>query len=128
MVRPVKLVGKVQREYAKTLVDGVPDGWIVTFKEPTRSLDQNARLWSRLSDLSEQKPGGIVETAEGWKGLAMHAAGFECQFQMGLDGRPFPVGFRSSRLTVKQMSQLLDWITAYGDSQGVKWSEPEYQR
>lgn len=129
MARQVKLVGEAQRDYAKSLVSSCPDGWIVSFREPTRTLDQNAALWAMLTDLSKQKPMGIVETADGWKMLVMHAAGHECQFMQGLDGRPFPVGFRSSRMSVKQMSDLISWVRAFGDENGIKWSDPgPYER
>jgi hypothetical protein len=124
MVRPVRLLGKVQREFAKTLIDGADAGWIMTLKEPNRTNDQNARFWAMLTDLSEQMPMGIVETADGWKHLVMHAAGFECQFMQGLDKRPFPVGFRSSRMTVREMRLLMDWMETFAAEQGVVWTEP----
>jgi hypothetical protein len=56
----------------------------------------------------------------------MHACGWECQFLPGiLDGHPFPVGFRSSQMSKSQMSAMIDWMQAWGDEQGVRWSEPE---
>jgi hypothetical protein len=122
--RPVRLVGQRQRAYACHKIGLAPDGWIVTIKEPTRTLEQNARFWAMLTDLSKQKAGGIVATPDDWRALVMHACGFECQFLQGLDGRPFPVGFRSSQLTVRQMRDLMEWMAAYGDEQGVIWSEP----
>jgi hypothetical protein len=121
---PIRLVGPSQRAYAKSKIDEAPDGWIVTLREPTRTLDQNAKLWAMLGDLSKQMPAGILATAEDWKCLAMHACGWECQFMNGLDGRPFPIGFRSSRLTVKQMRDLIEWLYAYGAEHEVRWSEP----
>jgi hypothetical protein len=121
----IKLVGPNQRQHACNVIMGAPDGYIVTVREPTRNLDQNARLWAMLGDLSKQEPAGIKATPEEWKCLTMHACGWECQFLPGLlDGRPFPIGFRSSRLTVKQMAALITWLRAYGDEQGVVWSEP----
>ena len=123
-MRPIRLIGPAQRDYAKRQIDAAPDGYIVTLREPTRTLEQNAKLWAMLGDLSKQKAGGIVATPDDWKALAMHACGFECQFMQGLDGRPFPVGFRSSRLTVAQMRDLIDWLLAYGAEQGIVWSEP----
>jgi hypothetical protein len=120
----IRLTGQRQRAYACEQVAAAPDGWIVTIREPTRSLDQNARMWAMLSNLSQQQAGGRVATPDEWKMLVMAAAGHECQFMMGLDGRPFPVGFRTSRLTVGQMRDLIDWMAAYGDEQGVIWTEP----
>jgi hypothetical protein len=123
-MRPIRLTGQRQREHACAEIMRAPDGWVVRVSEPTRTLDQSARMWAMLGDLSKQRPMGIVETADGWKLLAMNAAGHECQFMQGLDGRPFPVGFRSSRLTVRQMTDLIDWLFAFGAEQGVVWSEP----
>lgn len=123
-MKRIRLIGDTQRAYACAQIMEAPAGWIVHLREPTRTLEQNARFWAMLGDLSEQKPGGIVETADGWKLLVMSAAGHECQFMQGLDGRPFPVGFRSSNLTVRQMRDLMDWMAAYGAEHSVVWSDP----
>ncbi|MGL5733630.1 MAG: recombination protein NinB [Beijerinckiaceae bacterium] len=40
----------------------------------------------------------------------------------GLDGRPFPQGFRSSRMTVAQMSAMIEYMTAWGAENGVRFS------
>lgn len=122
--RFIRLIGAEQRAYAKARIDAAPDGWIVTVREPTRTLDQNAKLWAMLTDLSEQEAGGIKATPEEWKCLVMHACGWECQFLPGLDGRPFPIGFRSSQMSVSQMRELVDWLYSYGAEQGIRWSEP----
>lgn len=78
-----------------------------------------------LSDLSRAKPEGRMHTPEVWKHLVMHACGHAVQFEIGLNGQPFPTGFRSSRLTKAQMSDLIEWVYAYGAEHGVVWSEPE---
>ena len=96
----------------------------MTIREPTRSLDQNARLWAMLTDISNAMPDDRRHTPEDWKAIFMNAAGWEVQFVDGLDGRPFPSGFKSSRMTVRQMADLITFISAYGDERGVKWSEP----
>jgi hypothetical protein len=53
----------------------------------------------------------------------MNACSWECAFLEGLDGRPFPIGFRSSKLSKAQMGTLLDWLQAFGDEHGVRWSD-----
>ena len=50
----------------------------------------------------------------------MHACGFEVAFQMGLNGEPFPTGWRTSRLSKRQMAELITFIAAYGDQHGPK--------
>jgi hypothetical protein len=99
----------------------------VTIRQATRSLDQNARLWAMISDVSRAKPEGRTHTPEVWKCLFMSACGHAVQFETGLDGKPFPVGFSSSRMTKAQMSDLMEFVAAWGAERGVVWSEPEPQ-
>lgn len=113
-----------QRRLAHQLIDRAPTDAIVNIREATRSNDQNALMWVLISDISRAKPDGRVHTAETWKCLFMQAAGHAVQFEEGLDGRPFPVGFRSSRLTKAQMGVLLEVIYEYGARHAVKWSDP----
>ena len=120
---PIILAGPRQRERAKTIVAAAPEGYVVSVREPTRSLDQNARLWAMLTDISKAMPDGRRHTPDDWKAIFMNAAGWEVQFLDGLDRRPFPSGFKSSRMTVRQMADLITFIAAYGDERGVPWSE-----
>lgn len=118
------LRGQRQRDFATSIIREAPDDAVVTIREATRNLDQNARLWAMLADVSKAMPEGRRHTAEDWKAIFMNAAGWEVQFVAGLDGRPFPSGFRSSRMTVRQMADLITFVMAYGDEHGVRWSEP----
>ena len=113
-----------QRDLAKRMIDLAPEDAVVNVREATRNADQNARLWAMLSDISRAQPEGRKMGAELWKAVFMQACGHEVQFLNGLDGMPFPAGFRSSRLTVRQMADLITFIAAYGDQHGVRWSEP----
>lgn len=117
------LAGQPQRALAHDLIDRAPQGAVVNIREARRTLDQNALLWALLSDLSRAKPEGRAHTPEMWKALAMHACGHAVQFENGLDGQPFPVGFRSSRLSKAQMSELIEFIIAYGAQHGVVFSD-----
>lgn len=114
--------GLGSRERAKAIIDRAPPGYVMTLAEPKRTLDQNDLLWSCLTDISIAKPMGRRMIPEEWKCVFMAAAGWECQFVEGLDGRPFPMGFRSSKLTKKQMSDLLDFILAWGAENGIRWT------
>ena len=113
-----------QRTLAKSVIDSSPVDYVVTVRAAKRSLDQNARLWAMLGDVAKAIPDGHRHTPEDWKCLFMHACGWEVQFLDGLDGRPFPSGFSSSRMSVRQMADLITFIMAYGDQHGVEWSEP----
>lgn len=117
------LRGPAQRRFAKELVDRAPTDAVVNIREATRNANQNAKMWAMLSDIARAKPDGRTHTPETWKALFMHALGHEARFEMGLSGEPFPIGFRSSRLTVRQMADLITFIAEYGDRHGVRWSE-----
>lgn len=114
----------VHRALAKRLVDRAPIGAVIRIREGKRTTEQNDKMWAMISDVSRAKPDGRTHTAEAWKCLFMHACGHAVQFEQGLDGAPFPIGFRSSRLTVAQMGELMDFIDAYGARHGVQWSDP----
>lgn len=122
--RVVKLVSRAHRQRAIALVSAAPEGYVVTVQEPTRSLDQNARLWSLLTDVSRAEPMGRKHTVDVWKCLFMQACGHESQFLMGLDGNPFPAGFKSSQLTVRQMTDLQEFISSFMAEHGIASSEP----
>jgi hypothetical protein len=126
MAQTVILRSSSQRDFAKSMIDRAPTDAVVTIKEASRSLDQNARLWAMISDVSRAKPEGRMHTPEVWKNLFMHACGHAVQFEQGLDNKPFPVGFRSSRLTKAEMSDLMEFVAEYGSRHGVVWTDPQY--
>ena len=100
------------------------DGSRVTIAPAQRSNDQNAKMWAMLADVARAQPEGRNWTTETWKAAFMHYLGHQVMFADGLDGSgPFPVGFRTSRLTVGQMSDLITVIYQYGDEHGVEWTE-----
>jgi hypothetical protein len=119
----VVLNSRFARERFKRIVDQAPEGYVAEVREPRRSLSQNDRMWAMLTDVSVAMPLGRRHTPDDWKAIAMNACSWECAFLEGLDGRPFPVGFRSSKLTKSQMSTLIDWLQAFGDEHGVRWSD-----
>lgn len=123
MSQTVILRGDVQRAFAHALIEKAPVDAVVKISAAKRSDDQNAKMWAMLSDVSRAKPEGRMHTPEVWKCLFMNAMGYETAFEMGLDNRPFPVGFRSSQLTKAQMSDLIELIYSYGAQHNVKWSE-----
>lgn len=120
----IRLTGVGARVIAHRLVDIAPPGSVLNIREATRTLDQNAKLWAMLSDISRAKPEGRTLTPDVWKVLFMHALDHSTRFEMALDGRGMvPVGFRTSRLSKSQMSDLIEFIAEYGDRHGVRWSD-----
>ncbi len=96
-------------------------GWRVEFKEPKRSHEQNDRMWEMLDRVSKRMTiNGRRFAAEEWKCIFMKQMGREAQFLPTLDGAGFfPTGFRSSDLSVREMSDLQTFIESWCAEQGV---------
>jgi hypothetical protein len=122
----IRLTNDMNRARAAAWCKSAPHGSIVNVREATRSNEQNARMWAMLSDVSRAKPEGRELTPDVWKSLFLHSLDHAQRFEMALDGKGMvPVGFRSSRLTKQQMSDLMEVIAEYGARHGVEWSEQE---
>lgn len=124
----VILRSPASRDGAKRLIELAPHGAILNIKPATRSNEQNALLWSLLSEVSRAKPDGRQHTPDVWKCLFMQACGHAVQFEVGLDGKPFPLGFRSSRMTKEQFSDLIEFILQYCAEQGIRLTDPDQMR
>ena len=112
-------------ETAHKWITSAPPDTVVTFKKPGRTISQNDRMWAMLSDIATQVNHlGRKYSADMWKLLMMNACGYEVQFITGLSGEPFPIGFRSSKLTKEQMGELMEFMACYGAEKGVIFNEP----
>ena len=96
------------------------DGVVVEFRKSKRTTPQNARMWAMLGDIADAKPDGMEDDPELWKARFMKALGHEVRFIHGLDGEPFPYGFKSRKLNVAQMSALMDFIEWYADEKKIQ--------
>lgn len=100
--------------------------WLVlTIRKGTRSVAQNALMWSCLTDLSKQvKWCGKHLTPEGWKDfITAHLNGQELVPNM--DGTGFVAigqGKSTSEMTVAEMTAVIDLCHAFGADKGVQWS------
>lgn len=125
MARTVILHSQRARDTAKQYIDSAPPMAVVKIAEAKRTPTQNDKMWAMLTDLSVQKAADRRYTPEMWKAVMMHGCGHEQQFLQGVDGLPFPAGFKSSQLTKAQMIALIDYIEWFGSEQGIVWSEPQ---
>jgi len=120
---PLRLINQAVRNRAKQLIDLAPEGYIVTIKEETRTLDQNAKLWPMLADLSSQiEWHGVKLSSDEWKDFA--TATLKAQkFVPNLEGSGFiAVGGRTSSMGKKKFSDLLEIIYMIGARNEVEWS------
>ncbi len=95
--------------------------WRVEFKEPKRSDPQNDRMWEMLGRVSKRMTiNGRSFNADQWKCIFMKQMGREVDFLPTLDGASFfPTGFRSSDLSVREMSDLQTFIESWCAEQSV---------
>jgi hypothetical protein len=71
------LTNAFSRERFKRIIDQAPAGYVAEVKEPTRTLDQNNKLWAMLTDVSVAMPLGRRHTPDDWKAIFMSSASRE---------------------------------------------------
>jgi hypothetical protein len=97
-------------------IENAPDGTVVEFKQKGRSNDQNAAMWSILTQINRQRPvhNGVKMSAVLWKAVFLQALGAELVMLPTLEGGGlFPFGHRSSKLTVSEMGDLITLMLAW---------------
>lgn len=95
---------------------------VITIKPETRSLQQNARLWAMLTEISQQVDWyGRKLTAEEWKHV-FSASLNKQDVVPGLDGGFVVLGLSTSKMTKSEMGDLQTLMEAFGAQQGVKFS------
>lgn len=117
------------RQRASHWINKAPSGTRITFQAAKRSRPQNDRMWAMLTDIAQQKEHcGRRYTPDQWKVLFMHACGREVQFIPSLDGSTFiPWGQRSSELSKEEMSELIDFIAAWGAEHTVIFHDEQVE-
>jgi hypothetical protein len=120
----VRLIDAETRARGKHWITIAEPGVIVTFRKPTRSNEQNAKMWAMLTDISQQKElNGKRRDKDVWKAVMLRELGHEVSFETDLQGEVFPMGYRTSHLSVPQMADLITVMLKWGDDTGVVWSK-----
>lgn len=100
-----------------------PDGWHCRITPPTRSLEQNSKLWASLTDVSRQVQ---------WHGRKLSPDEWKCIFSAalkkqdvcpGIDGGFVVMAQSTSQMTIKEMIDMIELITAFGVEHGVRFNE-----
>jgi hypothetical protein len=99
----------------------------VTIGEPKRSHEQNDRMWAMLTEISEQMQwcvdGKMQQlSAEEWKDILTAGLKREQKVAQGIDGGFVILGQRTSKMTKREMSDLMELIAAFGSERGVTFS------
>lgn len=114
------------RARAHHWINVAPEKTRVEFREPQRTLDQNAKLWAMLTDVARQHEHyGQRYEPDAWKILFLTALGKELRLAPALDGKGVvALGTSSSKLSKSEMSDLFEFMLAWGAENGIVWSDP----
>ena len=102
----------------------------VTVEEakPSRSLEQNAKMWACLTDIAKQVDwfvdGKLQKLdAEEWKDILTAGLKKHQRIAQGIDGGFVILGTKTSRMRVGEMVELIEFIQWFGTEKGVRWSD-----
>ncbi len=101
-----------------------PPGTRVEFKKAKRTLEQNALLWSRLTEIARKVEWhGEKLTAEDWKDV-FSASLCKARIVPALEGTGYvQLGFRTSDMSKEEMNNMLALIDAFAAKKGVVFNE-----
>ncbi|MGB0662803.1 MAG: recombination protein NinB [Pontibacterium sp.] len=96
---------------------------LVTLSRPKRSLDQNAKLWAMLSDVSRCVEWyGRKLSNEDWKHV-FTAALKQQEAVPGINGGFVVLGQSTRAMRKREFADLIELIYAFGSEHNVVWSE-----
>ena len=95
----------------------------MTQTSPSRSGEQNRRMWAMLTEVSRQVIWhGQKLAKEEWKDV-FTAALKRQKVVPGIDGGFVVLGSSTSKMSVEEMSALMELMMAFGVQQGVKFAD-----
>lgn len=112
------LIGRLE-----AYIGQVPLRITVSEWRPTRTLEQNSKMWAVLTDLSDQVEWhGEKLSKEDWK--TMITASLKGQkARAGIDGNVVVFGQSTSKMTIEQMTDVIEATHAFGAEHDVQWGE-----
>ena len=109
-------------EYMETVAD--TDEVELFSIESIRTLQQNKKMWPLLTDVSKQVTWmGAKHDPETWKVIIVSAWRSQT-FVQGIGGTLVVIPPKTSKLSKKSFSELVEAIYSFSSGEGVKWSEP----
>jgi hypothetical protein len=98
--------------------------------EPTRTIEQNDKMWAMLNDVAKQVEwqvdGALVKlSADEWKDIFTASLKKLTKVARGIDGGFVVLGASTKKMGVKAMSDLIEVMYAFGAEHDVKWSKED---
>jgi len=127
LINPQQAHAAITAIYANTVKPGTMAGhrYRLTVREETRSTAQNSRMWAMLEDVSRQITWhGRKLSKEDWKHI--FSASLKKQDAVpGIDGGFVVLGQSTSKMTVREMGDLMTLMEAFGAEHEVRFTAPE---
>ncbi len=109
-----------------------PLGSVVSWREQKRTDEQSDKLHAMCGDVSKQvKWFGRTLDKEAWKDIftaALRTHQHKLEIVPGIHGGFVMLGMHTSRMTVEEVSDLIELIYMFGADHGVIWSDPKIIR
>lgn len=95
---------------------------------PTRTLDQNSKLWAVLTDIADQVQWHVdgklqLISAEDWKDILSAGLKKTQRVAAGVEGGFVMLGQRTSKMRIGEMIDLIEFAHAFGAEHGVVWGD-----
>ena len=99
-------------------------GYSVRIEPPTRTLEQSARMWAMLGEIARQVEWyGRKLGAEDWKHIFTSSLR-KMDVVPNIEGTGFvALGLATSKMTKKELSDLMLLIECFGSEKGVKFND-----
>ena len=115
------------RDASAILAEGKAVKVTVSELKATRSLDQNALMWSVLTDIARQVQWPVdgqmrLLDPEDWKEILSAGLTKHQRVAQGIEGGFVMLGKRTSKMTIDEMGDLITLCHAFGAERGVRWS------
>jgi len=118
---------EADRKKVTAWIWNAPAGTRVELKATKRTTDQNARMWSMLTDIATQQLWhGLKLNTNDWKLIFLNGLKHETRIVPNFAGDGFmSLGTSSSDLSKGEMSDMMELMAAWGAEHGVIFHESE---
>lgn len=121
----LRLANETVRALAHRVIDALPDGFIVRFSAPTRTLEQSAKFHAILSDIVKSgfKHEGRQYDTEDLKALFVSAwmieTGRRSDIVRGFEGEVVQLRRSTTTFSKEEMGQLIELAEAFCAEHGI---------
>ncbi len=104
---------------------------IVCRAKSKRTLEQNALMWAMLGDIAKSVPWAVDGVSqyidsEDWKDIFTAALRQEMRVAQGINGGIVLLGRRTSRMTIAEMSDLIELMNAFCAERAIRLPEHRF--